>query len=467
MLTPGQTRWSIPLPQLQANARLLSALARAFLVAEPELESIVASAGHTLGRRWRWITPVARRFLERFGNSARPRLREVEKFIQADASFQRAVAARGAALQVAAWPSDEPRMRPAPAAKSWSIPAILTESELAAWLRVRENELAWFANLRSAGPGRAEAKLQHYRYRALAKADGSLRLIEGPKPRLKTMQQKILAQILDAIPVHPAVHGFVKGRSIKTFAAPHAGKQVVLRMDLKDFFPTLGRAQIQAFFRTAGYPERVADLLGGLCTNTVPLAGWQEFGADRGRFDAPFAVFEARQLYGRPHLPQGAPTSPALANLCMYRADSRLSGLARAAGADYTRYADDLAFSGGEQFARAADRFAAHVAAILREEGFRVNHRKTRVMRRGVRQHLAGVVTNEHVNVLRADFDRLKATLTNCANHGPHTQNRKGLPDFRAHLAGRVAFVGLINPQKGAKLRKIFERIQWDSMEQQ
>jgi hypothetical protein len=128
----------------------------------------------------------------------------------------------------------------------------------------------------------------------------------------------------------------------------------------------------------------------------------------------------------------------------------------------YTRYADDLAFSGEEPFERPVERFAAHVAAILHEEGFAVNHRKTRVMRRGVRQHLAGLVTNEHVNIPRADFDRLKATLTNCARFGPQSQNREGLPNFRVYLEGRVAFVEMINAQKAARLRRILEKIQWE-----
>ncbi|MGB6720023.1 MAG: hypothetical protein WBE72_04460, partial [Terracidiphilus sp.] len=154
-------------------------------------------------------------------------------------------------------------------------------------------------------------------------------------------------------------------------------------------------------------------------------------------------------------------TSPALANLCAYRVDCRLSGLAHAAGAAYTRYADDLAFSGGEDFERCVERYAAHVAAILLEEGFEVHHRKTRIMRQGVRQYLAGVVANERVNVVRADFDRLKATLANCAKHGPASQNRDAHPRFRQHLDGRIAFVEMINPQKGARLRRIFERIAW------
>src|SRR5262249_47319549 len=156
----------------------------------------------------------------------------------------------------------------------------------------------------------------------------------------------------------PSAHGFVKGRSIRSFAAPHAGRRVLLRMDLRDFFPSFAAARIQTFFRIAGYPEPVADLLGGLCTTVAPRSVWREIGPG---FD-PSDLLDARTLYERAHLPQGAPTSPALANLCSYRADCRLAGLARSAGAQYTRYADDLAFSGGPEFERGVGRFSAHAA---------------------------------------------------------------------------------------------------------
>jgi hypothetical protein len=95
------------------------------------------------------------------------------------------------------------------------------------------------------------------------------------------------------------------------------------------------------------------------------------------------------------------------------------------------------------------------------DEGFSVHHRKTRVMRQGVRQHLAGLTINSQPNVMRADFDLLKATLTNCLRHGPDSQNRGQHPAFREHLEGRVAFVEAINPGKGSRLRRIFEQITW------
>ncbi len=104
---------------------------------------------------------------------------------------------------------------------------------------------------------------------------------------------------------------------------------------------------------------------------------------------------------------------------------------------------------------------SARAAAIVEEEGFRVNHHKTRIMRQSVRQHLAGLVANQRVNVRRAEFDLLKAILTNCVRLGPESQNREGHPHFREHLEGRVAFVESINPAKARRLRAILERIRW------
>jgi RNA-directed DNA polymerase len=107
-------------------------------------------------------------------------------------------------------------------------------------------------------------------------------------------------------------------------------------------------------------------------------------------------------------------------------------------------------------------RFATRVAVILMEEGFTVHHRKTRIMRSSVRQHLAGLVANQRLNVRRADFDLLKAILTNCVRHGPTTQNREAHPFFREHLAGRIGFIESVNLEKGSRLRAIFDQIAWE-----
>ena len=457
MLTQGQTRWSIPPFFGMPNPSLLRALARSFLAGDTTVEQIVARGSGMLGRPWRWLPPLAQRYVEAFAGRTRPRRRDVVRFLLEDAGFSRARSKYFHALTVEQWLAEPQQMQPVAAAETWDVPAVESAGALADWLGLTPDDLDWFADLKGLGYKNDRSRLRHYHYRVLAKRYGNIRLIEAPKPRLKAMQRQILGRILDRIPPHPAAHGFLKGRSIKTFIAPHVGRRVVLRMDLRDFFPSIGGARIQTFFRTVGYPESVADLLGGICTNAAPRDVWKEHALEID----PVQTREAKALYSRPHLPQGAPTSPALANLCAYRVDCRLAGLAESVGAAYTRYADDLAFSGTEELERRIDRFSTHIAAILHEEGFTVHHRKTRVMRQGVRQYLAGLVANQRINVIRTDFDRLKATLTNCVRLGPESQNREAHSDFRSHLQGRVRFVETINPDKGKRVRAIFEKIEW------
>ncbi len=437
-----------------------SVLARSMLAGEAALDPLADRMRRTLGRNWRWIRPLAKRYLQHFGAGTRPRRNQVVAFLRQDDGLTAAKIRYRQELRIAEWRNEPNAMQPVVTARAWNIPAIKSVGELASWLGCRPEELEWFADLKrltSRGRTGSGDPLNHYHYRVLSKLGGSIRLIESPKAHLKEMQRKILTEILEKIPLHDAVHGFLKGRSIKTFCAPHLGRHVVLRMDLRDFFPSIRGGRVQTLFRIAGYPETVADLLGGICTNATPRGLWKAFTKGLNVERMP----EARALYTWPHLPQGAPTSPALANLCAYRMDCRLAGLAKKACADYTRYADDLAFSGGDEFARSADRFAVRVAAIAIEEGFDVHHRKTRVMRRGVRQQLAGLVVNERVNVQRRDVDELKAILTNCMRYGPESQNREGHQAFREHLLGRISFVTMVNATKGAKLRKVFDQIRW------
>ncbi|OEZ98559.1 reverse transcriptase family protein [Duganella sp. HH101] len=335
-----------------------------------------------------------------------------------------------------------------------ALPELPTVGDLAAWLDEPIGALDWFADQwRLAGD--KESRLQHYHYRWVPKRSGGLRLIEIPKERLRRIQQKILRQILDLLPPHPAAHGFRRGHSCLTHAALHAGQRVVIRMDLKDFFPSVPLSRIHAVFEKLGYPDKVAGALARVCVNRAP------HGVFRDTRDGASVPWAERQALKSPHLPQGSPCSPALANLCAYRLDVRLEALALAMGASYSRYADDLAFSGDRDFARAAERFHIQVAAIALEEGFRINTRKTRLMREGTRQQVTGVVVNAHPNIARDEYDRLKATLTNCVRHGPASQNRDAHPDFRAYLAGRISYVKMVNASRAIKLQRLLAAVAW------
>jgi hypothetical protein len=333
--------------------------------------------------------------------------------------------------------------------REWGVPPLRTTVELAQWLSLDPSQLDWFADVQGRNPKQADRRLSHYSHRWVPKRGGRFRLLEVPKPRLRAIQRRVLHELLDRILPHEAAHGFRAGRSVRTFAEPHVGKAVVWRLDLKDFFPSVPASRIHAVFRTAGYPAPVARALTGLCTTTLP--------ATARCFDP--AGLSA--LYHQRHLPQGAPTSPALANLAAFRLDLRLASWAAECNVHYTRYADDLAFSGDISLARSDHRFRRVVFQVIVEEGFCPNLAKSRWMGAGGRQQLAGTVVNRHPNARRDEFDRLKAILTNCVRRGPDSQNRDGRSDFRAHLLGRIAHVAFLNPARGKILRSVADRIAW------
>lgn len=437
---------------------LVRALAAAFLQGPWSKEGLDASARRVIagGKSATWLARVVADVAACFGDRPPPPpRRRLEEFLawRPEVRLRLAKFAQGRPNLVAL---PVPRaMQPAPAlARLVGLPSILTTGKLAEWLEVAPRELTWLADPWGRERHAPEGPLRHYRYRLLPKRSGRLRVLEAPKPRLKSLQRQILREILDRVPPHAAAHAYCPGRSVATYVAPHAGREVALHIDLGEFFPSLGARRVAATIRYLGYPESVACMLAALCTNVTPadvLATAEVRRIDRA----------SRALYEQPHVPQGAPTSPALANLCAYRLDARLSGLARRFGAEYTRYADDLLFSGDREFARGLTCFRILVGAIAMSEGFFIRARKTRVLWRHACQRAAGVVFNAHPNFPRVEFDRLKATLCNAIRHGPASQNLAGHEAFREHLQGRISYVRMLNPRRGEKLRALYDRIDW------
>jgi hypothetical protein len=398
----------------------------------------------------RWLPAVAREVVAAYPRPPADRPRELTAFVAlALADRRRALARR------------PPRIvrRPLPelamGRRRWPVPELATSGDLAAWLGLDPGELAWFADVRGLERRVEDERLRHYRYGWYVRPDGRARVLEAPKPRLKALQRRLLDEILVWIPVHDAAFGFVAGRSARSHAALHAGREVVLRLDLEDCFASVAAGRVFGILRAAGYPEGVAHALTGLCTNAMPVAIWAEVPRPTA---AP--AIAAHHRLGRhlatPHLPQGAPSSPALANLSAYRLDRRLTGLAASLGARYSRYADDLVLSGDGRLRAPGVR--ALVASIAAEEGFRVNVAKTNLMTRAGRQRVAGIVVNEHPNLARAEYDRLKAIVHDAERNGPQAANREGHAAFREHLRGRIAWLESLQPARGQRLRERFER---------
>jgi RNA-directed DNA polymerase len=338
----------------------------------------------------------------------------------------------------------------------WPVATVASVDDLAAVLELSDGQLAWLADVRGLERTVTAERLRNYRYAAVPRRSGLPRVIEAPKLRLKEVQRWILREILDHVPVHEAAQGFARGRSVIDHARRHSGQPVVLRLDLADFFASVSAGRVFGIFRTLGYGDRVAHALTGLTTNVVPQHVWTVVHAAAASAAVP-ARFRLGRALATPHLPQGAPTSPALANLAAFRLDRRLSGLAAALGLRYSRYADDLTFSGAHLRRRGAG-MQELVATIVGEEGFALNRDKSVLRTRAARQSVCGVVVNAAPNVSRAEYDRLKAILHNAARHGPSGQ---GVAGRQAELQGRVAWVASLNPARGEKLKRRFAEIDW------
>src|SRR5690606_9729724 len=246
----------------------------------------------------------------------------------------------------------------------------------------------------------------------------------------------VLANILNKLEPEPDAHGFVRRRSILTNAQPHVGRAVVVNLDLSGFFPTLTFRRIKGLFTKLGYSEHVATVF-ALLTTEPP----------RARAELDGKVWGV--ALGERVLPQGACTSPALTNAICRRFDRRLAGLAARHTFEYTRYADDLTFSGDDR--RKVGLLLKSARAILADEGFTEHPTKTRVMGRGRRQEVTGVTVNHKLSLGREERRRLRAILHNAARHGLASQNRDQHPDFAAHLRGLVSHACMLEPERAAE----------------
>lgn len=200
----------------------------------------------------------------------------------------------------------------------------------------------------------------------IPKKSGGARKITAPTKWLKKLQRAIYEKILLEVPLHDACLGFRRGMSIVTNANVHHNHQVVVNMDLKDFFPTITSPRVFGVFKSLGFYNKECWFL--------TLA----------------TTFEGC-------LPQGAPTSPSIANIAAKRLDSRLAGLAKVAGASYTRYADDISFSGDD----GVELLIPMIEDIIESEEFTVADSKLRIQRKAQHQEVTGLTVNRFASVPR------------------------------------------------------------------
>ena len=288
----------------------------------------------------------------------------------------------------------------------------------------------------------------HYHSFTIPKKSGGVRVISAPKSKLKHLQYWVLNNILSVLPVGEYAHGFIEGKSICSNALPHVGKDIVINVDLQNFFPTITYKRIKGLFVRLGYSEQLATVFSLICTET-PYDKVEMDGVE-------YYVQKSERV-----LPQGSPASPAISNLIAYRLDKKVQGLAAKYNFTYTRYADDLTFSSSADGEKNIARLLFFLEKIVRSEGFVLHPDKTSIMRKGRQQRVTGIVVNEKMNIPRADLHRFRALLHNIENNG--WGNRQWRGSANAHLPmsvkGYISFVKMVNPEKGTLFEEQLKRI--------
>lgn len=312
--------------------------------------------------------------------------------------------------------------------RRYGLPIWRRESDIAEALGLSLKELYHYSI------HRYRDRTSHYVTFAIPKRKGGERLIMAPKRRLKEIQRVLLREVLEKLPVSPAAHGFCKARSVRTGAAAHVGKAVLVKMDLKDFFPSVTFPRVRGLFLSLGYSYPVATTLAVLCTES-----------ERQIVDVEGQLFHVP--IGIRHCVQGAPTSPAICNQIARRMDHRLSGLARKLGFDYTRYADDLAFSGDDT--DKVKPLLGLARRIIRAEGFRAHPDKTTIQRKSSRQTVTGVVVNQTAGLSRQERRKLRAWI-----HRLNAEPSQVDPSELRRLKGKLAYLHMLNSEQAEALRR-------------
>lgn len=301
------------------------------------------------------------------------------------------------------------------------VPVIFDFKHLSLLLGYEPSELAFYL---------FASEDSFYTQMQIPKKSGGMRNIEIPSDRLKGIQRWILRNVLGNIEEHEACYGFTKGKSIYDNAFLHVGKQCVLNMDLKDFFPSITQKDVFNIFYQRGYTKKVSYYLAKLLTKDEIL-------------------------------PQGSPASPQISNIVAKHLDKRLSELAKQYNATYSRYADDLTFSGSSNIKN----MIPIVTRIIQEEAFQVNEKKTRYSFYFQRQEVTGLIVNKKVSVPKEYLREMYKEIYYCkkfgvSSHLKKTENPKSF--FKEYMYGKAYFINMVDKEIGQKILCELDTILWE-----
>lgn len=300
-----------------------------------------------------------------------------------------------------------------------SMPVIFDMQHLARFLKIEYKQLLRYIY----------APQKAYRSIVIPKRTVGTRLIEIPTLPLKTIQNIILKEILENIYVSKYACAFIKGKSIVDNAKGHVGKDYVITFDLKDFFMNISYERVYRIFFYYGYTKEVSYALARLVTKDG-------------------------------YLPQGSPASPYISNVVCLKLDKRLGKLAEKLGVTYSRYADDITFSGNAELLD----YVCVIEKIIRNEGFTLNERKTRIQSRYYRQEVTGIIVNKRMRVDKKYKQYLRQQIYYCSKYGVDGHLEKIKCDYsgyRDHLYGIAYFIKMVEKEEGQLWLRKLDEINW------
>jgi retron-type reverse transcriptase len=274
-------------------------------------------------------------------------------------------------------------------------------------------------------------RFSNYHKFEIHKKNGGIRTIEAPNDDLKAIQTWIKEKILDNINVSEHAKGFKKNTNIVDNAKLHVEKELVINLDLKDFFPSITYAQIYRIFCYFGYNNQVSHLLTKLCTNNENV------------------------------LPQGSPASPSISNIVSLKLDKRLSKLADTYKATYSRYADDVSFSGSKYIKN----ILSIAYKIINDEKFEINEQKVRLQYCFMKQEVTGLIVNKKVTISNHIVKELDNAIYYCQKYGVVSHMKRIGCDksfYKEHLYGLAYFVKMVDIEKGVNFLKQLSEVVWD-----
>lgn len=345
-----------------------------------------------------------------------------------------------------------------------ALPPILSLNHLSVRCGIPYSDLREFVSRRSMDKNEPSMPYQNF---SIRKRSGGRRFIHVPNRQLMAVQRWINSHILQDVKPHSASHAFSRKSSIKKCAQVHCGSAWLVKLDISDFFESVSEIQVFRAFRSMGYTPLVAFELARICTIRTPTHSPRQHFKQWLVKKVNNTIYAYNDRYIG-YLPQGAPTSPLLANLVMRQCDKELSEIAAKFGMKYTRYSDDLTFSSHDPaFGRDGCRkliFEAY--SVLSRAGYRPNARKSTIVPPSARKLVLGLTIDGVEPRLTKEFkDRIRQHLYFLEKLGPvdHAFNRKfdSIWGMKAHIKGLIDFAKMIEPKYAALCRERFEKIDW------